>query len=199
MPVNGIDVSHYQGAVDWTKVAANASFAFIKATEGETSIDPKFASNWAGAQAVGLPVGAYHFFDPAQDAGIQAQHFCDVLDTVTGKRLPPVLDIEKTGGVSQALILTKVQKWMDLVEQHAGQKPLLYTYTSFATQIRLSKAFSAYKLWVAQYGVKTPRLCGWAAWTFWQRSQTGKIPGITGSVDLNQFAGTIGELHALLA
>ena len=194
--IKGIDISHYQGDVNWHKVTAE--FAYLKATEGETNIDPKFAANWAGAQAVGLPVGAYHFFDPAQDAGLQAAHFCAVLDKVTGKRLPPMFDIEKTGGVSQAVILTKVQKWMDLVEKHTGQKPFLYTYTSFANQVRLAKTFSGYPLWIAQYGVKTPALCGWGHWTFWQYSQSGKVPGIAGNVDLDYFVGTIAELHALL-
>lgn len=199
MTLRGIDISHYQGNIDWAKVAASNSFAFIKATEGEKNHDPTFAKNWAGAQTAGLPVGAYHFFNPAQDAGIQAQHFCDALDTVEGPRLPPVLDIEKTGGVSQTLILAKVQKWMDLVEKHTGQRPILYTYTSFATSNRLAKKFSAYKLWVAQYGkLKTPKLCGWSKWTFWQYTSSGKVPGISGNVDLDYFAGTRAELHALL-
>jgi lysozyme len=197
--IRGIDISHYQGNIDWIKVATNNAFVFIKATEGEKNHDPMFKANWAGAQSVGLPVGAYHFFDPAQDAGLQAQHFCDALDSVTGKRLPPMFDIEKTGGVSQALILTKVQKWMDLVEKHTGQKPIIYTNVSIGTQTRLAKKFSKYLLWVAQYGVKAPALCGWPKWTLWQYSQTGRVPGIAGDVDLDYFAGTIAELHALLA
>ena len=199
MYLRGIDISHYQQVTDWLKVARDVSFIFLKATEGEHYVDPKFAANWVGAQSVGLPVGAYHFFDPAQDAGIQAQHFCAVLDKVTGKRLPPMFDIEKTGGVSQALILTKAQKWLDIVEKHTGQRPFLYTYTSFATQLRLAKRFSDSPLWIAQYGAKTPKLCGWGHWTFWQYSQTGRIPGILGNVDLDYFNGTIAELHALLA
>ena len=196
--IKGIDISHYQGDVNWHKLTG-IEFVYLKATEGEKNHDPMFKANWVGAQSVGLPVGAYHFFDPAQDAGIQAQHFCDALDSVTGKRLPPMFDIEKTGGVSQALILVKVQKWLDLVEKHTGQRPLLYTYTSFATQIRLSKAFSGYPLWIAQYKAKTVKLCGWPKWTFWQFTSSGKVPGIAGNVDLDYFAGTIGELHALLA
>ena len=199
--IKGIDISHYQGDVSWSKMVLGQSaieFAFLKATEGEKYSDPKFAANWAGAQAVGLSVGAYHFFDPAQDAGLQAEHFCAVLDTVKGKRLPPVLDIEKTGGVSQSLILTKVQKWLDLVEKHTGQRPIIYTYTSFATSNRLSKRFSGYPFWVAQYGkLAAPKLCGWPKWAFWQYSSGGKVPGIVGSVDLDYFAGTIAELHAL--
>ena len=195
----GIDISHYQGAVNWAKVTQNIEFVFIKATEGGTYIDPKFMANWAGAQTVGLPVGAYHFFDPGQDAGLQAKHFCELLDRVTGRRLPPMLDVETTGDVSQAMLTLRIQTWLSAVEKHTGQKPLLYTYSSFATVQRLAKKFSAYKLWIAQYGATTPNLCGWPSWEFWQYSSKGKVPGITGNVDLDYFTGTIAELHSLLA
>lgn len=200
--LKGIDISHYQGDVNWAKTVLGQSvihFVYLKATEGEKFVDPTFAANWNEAQGVGLLVGAYHFFDPAQDAGLQAEHFCAVLDKVEGKRLPPVLDLEKTSGVSQALLLLKVQKWMDIVEQHTGQKPVLYTYTSFATSNRLAKRFSGYPLWIAQYGNLTaPKLCGWPKWTFWQYRSSGKVPGIVGHVDLDYFSGTVAELNALL-
>ena len=196
--IQGVDLSHYQGDVNWTKVAQGIKFAYIKATEGSMNIDPKFKENWGGAYDVGVPVGAYHFFDPSQDSGMQAEHFCDTLDTVTGKRLPPVLDIEKTGGVSQALILLKVCNWLNAVEKHTKQQPVIYTNPSIASQIRLAKRFSGYKLWIAQYGVKSPTLSGWDDWTLWQYSQTGKLSGVNGNVDLDYFNGTIAELHALL-
>ncbi len=193
--IKGIDVSHWQGKINWKKV--KTAFAFLKATDGEKYVDPTFKTNWAGAQANNIPVGAYHFFDPAQDAGIQAKHFCEVYMAVPGPKLPPVLDIEKTGGVSQSLILLKVRKWLDYVEQHTGQKPIIYTYSSFAKRVRLWKHFSDYMLWIAHYRVKEPSIAGWPDWGFWQYNDKGKMSGIAGNVDTNYFKGTAKDLEVL--
>jgi len=200
MPIKGIDVSHHQGNINWDKVTA--AFVYLKATEGETFVDHMFKKNWVGAQSANIPVGAYHFFRPERDAGIQARHFCNTIASVTGHRLPPVLDIEQTGGISQALILTKVQKWLDYVEKATGQKPIIYSYVSFLKQVRLGKTFSDHPLWIAHYRVEKPSITGlgWADWTFWQYNDQGKIPGIIGNVDTNYFKGTSEEeqLKALL-
>jgi lysozyme len=193
--IKGIDLSHHNGEVNWGKLSTG--FVYLKATEGEGFTDHKFADNWAGAQSRTIPVGAYHFFDPAQDAGIQAEHFCKVLDSVKGKRLPPVLDIEKTGGVAQALILTKVRKWLDIVEKHTGQKPMIYTGSAFAKQIRLGKAFKDHPLWIAHYRVEKPPISGWTAWTIWQYNDQGKVAGVPGHVDMNWYNGTLAELRKL--
>jgi lysozyme len=198
--LKGIDVSHHQGSIKWDKVTAD--FAFVKATEGEKFVDHLFKTNWAGAHIKGIPIGAYHFFHPDQDAGIQAKRFCDTLLSVPGKRLPPVLDIEQTGGISQALILVKVRKWLDYVEKATGQKPIIYSYVSFLKQVRLGKTFSAYPLWIAHYRAATPAIAGlgWNDWKFWQYNDRGKIPGIAGNVDVNYFKGTaeVEELKSLL-
>ena len=194
--LKGIDVSHHQGIINWGKVVAD--FVFIKATEEESFVDQRFKANWIGAQTHNIPVGAYHFFNPAKDAGIQAKHFCDVLLSVTGKRLPPVLDIEKTGGVSQSLILKKVKKWLDYVAQATDQVPIIYTYPAFLKQIRLSKTCLDYPLWIANYRVEVPQIDGWPDWTFWQYNDRGKIPGINGLVDVNYYSDDKDTLKALL-
>src|SRR5689334_1580650 len=89
--VQGIDVSHYQGVIDWNQVAeAGTAFVFIKATEGTSYVDPQFQDNWSGAKAAGLLRGAYHFFQPGEDPQQQAEYFLSVVQTVPGD-LPPVL------------------------------------------------------------------------------------------------------------
>ena len=103
----GIDVSHHQGAIDWSQVAgAGTRFAFAKATEGRSYVDPTYATNKAGAALSGVVFGAYHFARPddtANDAILEADHFVDVALLEPGD-LVPVLDIERTGGLSQAQV-----------------------------------------------------------------------------------------------
>ncbi|HEV3471189.1 MAG TPA: GH25 family lysozyme, partial [Pyrinomonadaceae bacterium] len=112
----GIDVSHYQGGVNWEAVkAAGCAFAFAKATEGAGVTDPFFHANWAGMKAAGLLRGAYHFFRPAQDAAQQAAHFLSTVQLQPGD-LPPVLDVETADGVAGADLVGGVQTWLDAVE-----------------------------------------------------------------------------------
>src|SRR5918993_881303 len=123
----GIDVSHFQGHVDWQAVkAAGCDFAFAKATEGAGVTDPFFAANWAGMQAAGLPRGAYHFFRAAEPAAQQAAHFLSTAGFEPGD-LPPVLDIELNDGVTGEPLVEGVQTWLDAVESAAGVAPIVYT------------------------------------------------------------------------
>ena len=101
--IEGIDVSHYQGTIDWSKVAgAGKTFAFIKASDGTVGADPTFAYNWSRARQAGLRRGAYHFFRPITDALQQAQHFLRQLGDDHGE-LPPVLDFELLGPLPGSL------------------------------------------------------------------------------------------------
>ena len=107
--VLGLDVSHYQGTVDWASVLRQGyRFAFIKATEGTTWTDPEFSANWAGAKGAGLLRGAYHYYEPGDDPGQQADFFLNTVWPHGGQPLlapgdlPPVLDIETTGSQSAA-------------------------------------------------------------------------------------------------
>lgn len=195
--VQGIDVSHYQGTVDWNEVRQSGhAFAFAKATQGLTVTDPEFTANWSGMQSAGILRGAYHFYEPGDDPTQQADFFLSVAQIEPGD-LPPVLDIEATGGQSAQTIIQGIQTWLETVEKGAGVTPILYTSPGFWNGLGTT-AFGHYPLWVAQYGVTAPKLpSGWSRWTFWQSSQTGTVSGVNGSVDLDVFDGTLQQLQAL--
>lgn len=185
--LHGIDVSHFQGDVDWPAVAsAGISFCFIKATEGLRDVDPMFERNWAGAKAAGLLRGAYHFFHPDEDAKGQAEHFLATVPLDSGA-LPPALDIEVTNGVGPQALQAGIETWVKIIEAKAGRKPVLYTDPSFWRD-NVKAELGAYPLWLACYGDRAELPPGWQSWTFWQHSQAGRVAGIEGAVDLNNCA-----------
>lgn len=195
--VQGIDVSHYQGEVAWHEVAqAGYAFAFVKATQGITSVDPQLEANWNGTSAAGILRGAYHFYEPADDPEQQAEHFLTAVSFGSGA-LPPTLDIEISGGQSASTICEGIGVWLAKVKDVTGQTPLVYTAPTFWATLNTAR-FGEYPLWVAEYGVSSPKIpSGWKSWTFWQHSESGTVSGISGSVDLNLFQGTLAQLHAL--
>jgi lysozyme len=203
--VLGLDVSHYQGTVDWASVAQKGyRFAFIKATEGSSSTDPEFSANWTDAKAAGLVRGAYHYYEPGSDPQQQAEHFLNTVWPDGGQPLlgpgdlPPALDIETTGGQSAEEVVQGIQQWLSLVQQRTLRIPILYTARGFWDGLGTSQ-FGNYPLWVAEYGVAAPSPlpAGWQQWRFWQFSQTGEIDGISGDVDLDVFQGTLPDLQQM--
>ncbi|MCH8622401.1 GH25 family lysozyme [Undibacterium sp. TS12] len=197
--VNGIDVSHFQGTVDWAAVkAAGKAFAFAKASDGITYTDPQFKTNWQGIKAAGLLRGAYHFYESNDDPVAQANNFIKAVGTLAAGDLPPVLDIEIfKGNYGTATLAANVQTWLNTVQQALGRTPIIYTGPSFWNQY-MNNQFSAYPLWIAQYGVSQPTLPnGWSKWTFWQSSESGTVAGVTGSVDIDVFAGSMANLLTL--
>jgi lysozyme len=193
----GIDVSHTQGEIDWSKVAATGvSFVFIKASEGDDWQDPLFEKNWSGAKEAGLLRGAYHFFRPDDAGATQAANFLASVSLVSGD-LPPVLDVEVSGSVASEQIVTEVRAWLEKVKSESGLTPILYTDPTFWRSLDTS-AFSDYPLWIADYDVDRPTVPdGWPAWTFWQHSSTGSVSGVEGSVDLDVFNGSTQALSRL--
>ena len=198
-PLPGIDVSHWQGTIDWSAVAADGvEFAFVKATEGGDYTDPRFAANWAGARQAGVVRGAYHFYRPQTDAMAQAAHFLGTVTLASGD-LPPVLDVEVTDGRSADAVAAGVRTWLQEVERVTGRRPIIYTRASFWTA-QMGSGFGGYPLWVAHYGVASPSIpAGWSGWTFWQHSDAGRVDGISGGVDLDWFNGGHAELEAFIA
>ena len=197
----GIDVSHWQGAIDWPKVAASGQrFVIAKATEGQTYNDDEYATNKAGATAAGLAFTAYHFARPdstANDAVLEADHFVSVAQLGAGNLLP-ALDLEKTGGLDTAALTAWVWAWLQEVDARLGVKPMIYTGPYFwRTYMGDTAEFAdaGYKvLWIANWNVSSPSVpasdWGGNGWTFWQYSDCGTVPGISGCVDTDWFNGT---------
>jgi lysozyme len=191
----GIDVSHFQGSVSWKEVAGSGViFAFVKATQGITYVDPQFTVNWEAMQSAGLRRGAYHFFEPADDAASQAQHFLSTVSLAPGD-LPPVLDVEINGGVSCEQLWSGVAAWLQIVQKATGRQPILYTAPGFWNGNSPDLALTCHPLWLADYASQPTLPHGWSTWLFWQHSQTGTVPGVPAAVDLNLFNGTAQQFH----
>ncbi|HEX8427919.1 MAG TPA: glycoside hydrolase family 25 protein [Hymenobacter sp.] len=193
--VHGIDVSSYQGRIDWKEVSRNqVKFAFIKATEGVTLRDPRFQRNWNGAHQAGMYRGAYHYFQPTYDGARQANLFTRTVPLAPGD-LPPVLDVEHAEFHDVSIMRRNVAVWLRLVERHYGVRPILYSNYSFYKRY-LAGHFDKYPLWLAHYEVDQPRLPR-EKWIIWQHSDESYIPGIRGAVDFNVFQGNFQSLLAL--
>lgn len=200
----GIDVSRWQHGtnINWSQVKAdNVTFTFIKATEGTNYTNDYFRGDWAAAKRNGIYRGAYHFARPSVgSARSQARYFVRHAGVHGGRGdLPPVLDLESDGGLSDAALRRWTRTWLETVERRTGRTPIIYTGPYFwESELGNSRAFTSYPLWIAHYSTSSPRVPGgWPRWTFWQKSQTGRINGISGAVDINRFNGTRAQLRAL--
>jgi lysozyme len=202
MALLGIDVSEYQGEINWPIVANNGvAFGIIKATEGVESFDPYFERNWAAMRSVGIIRSAYHFFIASKDPVIQAQNFLRrTKSTWADNDLPPVLDLEKTYLLNPATVIKQAQKWIDVVTQAIGRKPIIYTFPNFwEEKMGNPTAFRDHQLWIAHYETDRPIVPGgWRTWNFHQFTESGQMPGISGPVDLNYFNGNLDSLQRLL-
>ena len=199
--IHGIDVSKYQSMIAWEEVQSmkvkkiNLGFAFIKATEGIGNADPQFKRNWKKSKDVGMFRGAYHFFIGSKDGRMQAENFIDKVELEPGD-LPPVLDVEQLNGVNSDQVKREVKKWLEIVENHYGAKPIIYTNVDFYNR-NLGKEFDEYPLWVAHYyQVDQPRIN--RGWIFWQHSDGGRVNGIVSKVDFNVFNGDSLEFERIL-
>ena len=195
--VHGIDVSRYQGYIDWDRVAEQKiDFVFIKATEGMTFRDSQFFCNWDALKNVGIKRGAYHFFRPKTSPVAQAEQFIFMVEQESSD-LPPVLDIELLDGVAPKKIVESMKVWLDLVEDAYRVKPIIYTNMNFYND-HLAGHFDEYPLWIARYNkFFTPSLSGKKTWDFWQYGNRGKVAGIDGEVDFNVFKGELDDLEKL--
>lgn len=191
--IHGIDVSYYQGKIDWDKVKAmeedgvKIKFAFIKATEGLLTVDPYFQRNWREAPKAGIVVGAYHFFRPFKDGKWQARFFLQNARPERGD-LPLVVDVETLDGQSSAKMRKELKAFIDHVEKKTQTKPIIYTNLSFYEDY-LKEHFDGYSFWIANYYQSKLRLGKGSGWQFWQHSDRATINGINHDVDMNVFKG----------
>jgi lysozyme len=196
--VPGVDVSSFQGTVNWTSVAtAGIDFGYARVSDG-TAIDSTFDQNYSGMKAAGLARGAYQYFEPAQDPALQANLLLQKIGTLVQGDLPPALDVEITGGQSPATLIAEIRTWTTTVENAIGRVPAIDTNLTFWSSSVQATSFGDNPLWIASYGSGFPNLPpGWDNWAFWQYSGSGTVAGIAGAVDLDQFNGTLAELNQL--
>lgn len=202
--VKGVDVSHYQGEIDWETLAAeDLDFAYIKATEGSSFVDDRFAQNWAGASETALYTGAYHFFSFDSAGATQAAHYMATVGELSG-RLVPVVDVEYYGDKwtnppAKEAVVKELQDMLSILEEEYGQKPMLYT-TYEVYYKYLAEDFGEYPLWIRNVYF-SPNVDMKGDWTIWQYSDTEILGGYQGEekyIDCNVFAGTKEELEQLL-
>lgn len=191
--VHGIDVSSYQGKIDWHKVkAANddgvyISFAFIKATEGLLHVDKYFVRNWREAPKAGIVCGAYHYFKPKKDGKLQARFFLQTVNFEKGD-LPPVVDVEELKGVSPEKMRKELLAFLTFVERKTGVKPIIYTGMAFYRDY-LQNQFIDYPLWIANYHRAKLKISAKSKWSFWQHADNATVSGTGHITDMNVFNG----------
>lgn len=197
--INGIDVSHHQGSINWQMVRnmkdedVTLQFTFIKATEGISFLDKRFKENWRNSKRNDIVRGAYHYFNPDLKGIAQANNFIRNVKLQAGD-LPPVIDIEELGGVSPKRLMEGLLIFAKQLENHYGTKPIIYTYHDFY-KLNFDTTFQDYPLWIAHYYKETPNH---KKWSFWQHNDKGKVSGINYPVDFNVFSGDSAAFQNIL-
>lgn len=199
--IHGIDISHYQGKIDWEQLnnamikGCPVRFVIIKSTEGSSSLDENFRENFNQARDYGFIRGVYHFWSNKSTAREQAYYFLEQVHLTDGD-LPPVLDIEhKPDDKSVEDFQRDVLTWLHIVEDRYHVKPIIYTYYKFKEQYLSAPVFDDYPYWIAHYYVDKVQYKG--KWKFWQHTDAGKLPGIKGYVDFDIYNGSYYDLRQL--
>ncbi len=204
--VHGVDVAKYQGEIDWAQVKASGqAFAFIKATEGADRLDDRFAQNWQAASQAGLARGAYHFSYWCSPMSAQAEWFKRNVP-VDPTALPPVLDLEWNSksptcprSVPRDIAIASIRSFISAIEQHYRKRPILYTDINFHRDVLSDGVFAEYPVWVRSVKDLPQMRYPGRQWSFWQYSDKSAVPGITGLVDRNAFAGSRAQWDRLVA
>lgn len=197
--IQGIDVSKYQGDVDWNAVSGSGvKFAYIKATEGGDYLDTKFRQNWELSRAAGIRRGAYHFAYWCRPAQEQADWFVANVPA-DPSALPPVLDVEWNPQsrtcphkVSREVALADMKIILSAMERAYGKKPLVYTSVDFYRDV-IAGDLQDYPMWVRSVKAFPTVKYGDRRWHFWQHTATGSVPGVRGYVDRNCYYGSLDD------
>lgn len=187
--VSGIDVSKWQGNINFSRVkAAGVDAVYIRSSEGSDYVDPYFEQNYSQAKAAGLDVGFYHYVTARNTSQARQQAYFFV-STVSGKdyELKLAMDFEALNGLSQTEINEIALTFIESVEEYSQKQALIYSDAYNAANV-FDGGLSDYPLWIAEYGVSTPTdAVPWNTWAGWQYSDQGNVPGILGYVDLDYF------------
>jgi lysozyme len=197
--VKGIDVSEHNGQIDWAKVKASGiQFAIARVSDGLKYPDSEFDTNWAEIKKKGLTRGVYQYFRPGQDAIAQADLLLSKIGALGDGDLPPVIDVETANGQSSSTVVSGVRAWIDHVKAKTGRDPIIYAAAGFWDTLSNTSQFAPQKLWVANYGANCPYMPDtWGTWSFWQYSESGSVPGVSGGIDLDVWNGSLSDLQAL--
>jgi len=196
-PVKGVDVSSYQGDIDWPVLAEqNLKFAFIKATEGSGFIDPRFEYNFEQAQKTDLFVGAYHFFSYDSGGKAQAEHFISIVPKIENM-LPPVIDVEFYGDneknpPNKAAVQKELTTMIEALKEHYDCYPIIYAVEK-SYDLYISNAFTECDIWIRGVVFQPDELSDGRRWTFWQYTNRARLKGYSGRekyIDMNVFSGT---------
>ncbi|WP_051630789.1 glycoside hydrolase family 25 protein [Afifella pfennigii] len=204
MPVQGIDVSKYQGDIDWAKVRDDdIRFAYMKVSEGGDHVDERFYENWEKAARAGVPRGAYHFMYWCRTASEQALWYQMAVPR-DKSQLPPVLDLEWNHQsrtcphkISKEEALQKIDVMLAAMEAHSGKRPIIYTDITFHKDI-LEGRYRNYDFWLRSVAAEPHERYKHRAFLIWQYSATGRVRGISGPVDRNAFNGSEKEFERWL-
>jgi lysozyme len=192
----GLDLSHHNEKVEIMKLKG-LGFVILKATEGSSYVDEKFASRWLGLKAIGTKRGAYHFYRTNIDPIVQAKHF---LKTCEGLQEGDILALDFETCTIKGLIQTMDDlkshkqdaiKFMSHIEAITGIKPWFYTYHGVIKECDFGPEFAAYPLWYARYTSITPEDSQgpWVKWIAWQYADNGKLDGVSNDIDMNRYRG----------
>lgn len=195
--VVGIDVSEFQGIIDWDEIEIfeekyPVHFVFIRATAGNNKVDRQFKKNWNGAKDNKIIRGAYHYYRPNENSIEQANLFIKTVKLQKGD-LPPVLDIERLPK-NQSLDSLKIglKRWLNKVENHYQVRPIIYTGERYYGDF-LKEEFGEYLFWIANYNFYREKIED--DWLFWQFTEKASLPGIKHRVDVNIYNGDLEQLQ----
>ncbi len=191
----GIDISHHQHHINWDKVAQEPiSYVYIKATEGRSFVDDRYATNISEAHRIGLSVGSYHFYRPNVDWQEQLANMTSVVK-VEEQDLVPLVDVEVRGHVSESKFIEDLKLFIAAVESHYGKRPLIYSGQHFYNK-HLAGHFPQHQFMIARYNSDRPLLSDGKDYIIWQYSDRGSVPGISTNVDRSRIIGdfTLREL-----
>jgi Lyzozyme M1 (1,4-beta-N-acetylmuramidase) len=195
-PVRGVDVSSYQGEIDWNKLSDNhIQFAFIKATEGSTFVDDRFNYNLSEALKTNLRIGAYHFFSYDSSGKTQAENFISNVPVIENM-LPPAIDVEFYGDKEKnppdkVTVQKELDVLINMLESRYGVKPIIYA-TEKSYKLYIADFYNDSDIWIRNV-VSQPSLSANRKWTFWQYTDREKLDGYNGKekhIDMNVFFGT---------
>lgn len=183
----GIDVSHYQGRIDWKAVrnTGKVLYAYVKATESTSLVDDTYAYNIREAHNAGIAVGCYHFFSPTTSAEEQLKNFTSTVN-LNEHDLVPMVDVELRGKSALPDFIKRLKAFIEGIEKHYKVKPIIYTSVNFYNKY-LAGHFDSYVYMIARYAEEIPQPEKGCRFGLWQYSATGRISGIHGAVDCSCF------------